>query len=61
MNMTRALKAFALLCVLTLGMAGCSEKATVTKESTVTTPGGKTTVTNTTEVEKSGENPPPAN
>lgn len=59
--MKRALSGFAMLCVLALGTVGCSEKATVTKEETVTTPGGSTTVTETKEVEKTGDNPPPAN
>ncbi len=39
---------------------GCGEKAEVKKETTVTTPEGETTTTETETVEKSGENPPPA-
>ena len=39
---------------------GCEKKAEVKKETTVTTPGGSTTVTDTQKVETSGENPPPA-
>ncbi len=40
---------------------GCDKKAEKTTETTVETPGGETTVTESTTVEQSGENPPPAN
>lgn len=40
---------------------GCEKKAAVEETTTVETPEGSTTVTETTEVEQSGENPPPAN
>jgi hypothetical protein len=43
-----------------LGVVGCAEKATVTKETTISTPGGTTTVTVEEEVKKTGENPPSA-
>ena len=43
-----------------LGVVGCAEKATVTKETKVSTPGGTTTVTVEEEVKKTGENPPSA-
>jgi hypothetical protein len=46
---------------LTVGLAGCGEKASTTTETTVTTPEGSTTTTETREVETTGENPPPAN
>lgn len=51
------------LCValsLVGGFIGCSKKAEVQKETTVTTPEGETTTTETTTVEQSGDNPPPA-
>jgi hypothetical protein len=41
-------------------VAGCDKKAEVKKETTVTTPEGTTTTTDTQKVETSGENPPPA-
>jgi hypothetical protein len=40
--------------------AGCSKKAEVQKETTVSTPEGETTKTETTTVESSGDNPPSA-
>lgn len=43
-----------------LSFVGCGEKATTTKEIKVTTPGGTTTTTETQEIKKTGENPPPA-
>jgi hypothetical protein len=42
------------------GFAGCEKKDEIKKETTVTTPEGETTTTESTSVEKSGENPPPA-
>jgi hypothetical protein len=52
----------ALCMVLGLGVAivGCDKKAEVKKETTVSTPEGSTTTTDTQKVETSGENPPPA-
>ena len=49
------------LSLLTAMTVGCSEKAKVQTQTETTTPGGTTTETTTHEVEKSGENPPPAN
>jgi len=49
-----------ILGVLTLGMTGCSDKSSVKTETKVTTPGGTTTTTREVEVQKTGENPPPA-
>lgn len=46
---------------LVLGAAGCSDTKTSERQTTVTTPDGKTTVTTKQEVKKSGENPPPVN
>ena len=39
----------------TMIVTGCTEKATVTKETTVKTPGGTTTVTTKQDVEKTGD------
>ena len=57
------MKRFFILC-LALSLVvpftvGCEKKAEVKKETTVTTPEGSTTVTDTQKVETSGENPPP--
>jgi hypothetical protein len=52
--------AFVLGVFSTVGLIGCGEEAGVEKQTEVTTPGGTTTTTETKEVEKSGENPPPA-
>jgi hypothetical protein len=41
-------------------LVGCSEKSSATKSTEVSTPGGTTTTETTVDVEKSGENPPPA-
>ena len=48
----------AVLCLFSFGMVGCAEKASVTEETKVSTPGGTTTTTVTKEVEKTGDNPP---
>jgi hypothetical protein len=45
---------------LMVGVLGCSDTASTTKETKVETPTGESTTTTTTEVEKSGEAPPPA-
>jgi len=50
--------ALSMVAVLTMG---CEKKAEKTTETTVETPGGETTVTESTTVEQSGQNPPPAN
>ena len=44
-----------------IGLTGCSKQAGTKTETTTTTPGGETTTTTEKTVEKSGENPPPAN
>jgi hypothetical protein len=41
-------------------MAGCDKKSEIKKETTVTTPEGSTTVTDTEKVKTSGDNPPDA-
>lgn len=46
--------------VFAIGLVGCSEKASVTKKTEVTTPGGTATTTQETKVETTGDNPPPA-
>ena len=42
------------------GGAGCAEKESAKKETTISTPGGKTTITTESEVKKTGKNPPGA-
>ena len=51
---------FAVCMVLSLaaGFVGCDKKAEVKKETTVTSPEGSTTVTDTQKVETTGDNPP---
>lgn len=58
--MKRMLGAMLVFSLLTMGFVGCSEKAKTKSETSVQTPGGETTTTVTKEVEKSGDNPPPA-
>jgi hypothetical protein len=43
---------------LGISLSGCSEESSTKKESTVTTPGGKATVTEKETVKQSGDNPP---
>jgi hypothetical protein len=45
--------------VFSLGIVGCADKATMTKETKVSTPGGTTTVTEEKQVKQTGDNPPP--
>jgi len=42
----------------TIGLVGCGEKAEVTKQETVSAPGGTTTTTETQKIESKGDNPP---
>lgn len=49
------------LSMATVFLTGCEKKSEKTTETTVETPEGSTTKTETTTVEQSGENPPPAN
>jgi hypothetical protein len=54
----------ALAAMVLMGTAmslGCSDKASTTKKTTQTGPGGTTTTEQTETVKKSGENPPAAN
>ncbi len=46
------------LSLLALGTAGCADKSTTTTETTLSTPGGTTTVKVEKEITKSGDNPP---
>ncbi len=41
-----------------IGMVGCTEESGVTTKTEVTGPGGKSTVTEKTTIDKSGKNPP---
>jgi hypothetical protein len=41
-------------------LVGCAEKSEVKSTDTVTTPGGTTTTESSTEIKKTGDNPPPA-
>ncbi len=43
-----------------VGVLGCSDTSTIEKKTEVSTPNGTTEVTTKTEVEKSGDAPPPA-
>jgi len=43
-----------------VGFMGCSDTATVKKETEVSTPSGETKVTEEKTIEKSGDAPPPA-
>jgi hypothetical protein len=52
--MTRFIAAVAVCSSLFIS-AGCSQQATVTKKEEVKTPGGTTTVTTKTDVEKTGD------
>src|SRR5688572_15467197 len=44
----------------TVGLIGCGDEASVTKETEVSTPGGTTTTKTEKSVETTGDNPPPA-
>jgi hypothetical protein len=46
--------------LISIGMVGCGDKAKTTRETTVSTPEGTTTTTETKEVKQTGDNPPPA-
>jgi hypothetical protein len=56
--MKRAFTAAA-LALGAFSFAGCGEETGVEKKTTIETPGGTTTIKQETEIEKSGENPPP--
>ena len=46
---------------LTIGLAGCGEESSTKSQIDTKTPDGRTTVTEKTTVNKSGNNPPPVN
>ena len=56
--MKRTVTAILGVCLLSIGLVGCGDKSTKKTETTVTTPGGKTTVTTEKEVKQTGDNPP---
>ena len=56
--MKRVIAAAIIFGVSSIGLFGCAEKESVKKETSVSTPGGKTTITTKTDVEKTGKNPP---
>jgi hypothetical protein len=59
--MNRMLVATLVVSLLSIGLAGCTEKTASTKQETkITTPGGTTTITTEREVKKTGDNPPSA-
>jgi len=58
--MKRLFSVFMIACLALPLTLGCEKKAEVKKETTVSTPDGTTTTTDSTKVETSGENPPPA-
>ena len=58
--MQRIFCAALMLSLFSLSMVGCAKDESSTKtETEMTTPGGKTTVTNEKTVKQTGENPPP--
>jgi hypothetical protein len=59
--MKRTSASLAMGSLLSLGLLGCAEKSSTTKETIVTTPEGSTTVTDEKEVKQTGENPLPDN
>ena len=59
LNMKRLIAAALIVSVASIGMVGCTEKKSSTKqEMKITTPGGTTTITTEKEVKKTGDNPP---
>ncbi|HEY4308933.1 MAG TPA: hypothetical protein VGN12_05730 [Pirellulales bacterium] len=57
----KRLLAFCLAVTLVGLCSGCEKKAEVKKTTTISSPEGKTTETDTTKIETSGKNPPAAN
>jgi hypothetical protein len=45
---------------LSIGLAGCSEESSVTRETEIKGPGGTTKLQEKATIEKSGKNPPAA-
>ena len=57
-NMTRPIASVWTFSLIALGMIGCSDSSTTKKETTISTPGGKTTITIEEKVKTSGDHPP---
>jgi hypothetical protein len=55
--MKRFLASILIVCV-SIGLAGCGDKAKTEKKTTTATPGGTKTETESKEVKTTGENPP---
>jgi hypothetical protein len=55
---TPTLLSFGLAAALAIGVCGCAEKSEVKEETTVKTPDGTTTTTDTKTIEQKGKNPP---
>ena len=59
--MKRAIAATLMASLVSIGLAGCTEQKTSTKQETkISTPRGTTTITTEREVKNTGDNPPPA-
>ena len=61
--MNRMFVATVLASLVSIGMAGCSEATNPTKsstkqETTISTPGGTTTITTERDIKKTGDKPP---
>jgi hypothetical protein len=59
-NMIHATLAGVMLAGLSIGMVGCTEETSATKETEIKSPGGTTKVIDKTTIDKSGKNPPAA-
>lgn len=58
--MSRSLASLMLTGAFALFAAGCSDTTSVETKKEVSSPGGTTTETTKKEIEKTGDNPPPA-
>ena len=56
--MKRILASIMVLSILSIGLVGSAEEAKVEKKTTVETPGGTSTMTQSMQVKKTGDNPP---
>lgn len=59
--MKRMIAALVVAGVASAGLVGCNETASAKKETTITTPGGSTTITTEQKIKTTGDNPPAAN
>ena len=59
--MKHAIAAMLLTGAISTGLVGCTDTATAKKETTITTPGGSTTITTEQKVKTTGDHPPAAN